>query len=157
MPSYLLTWNPQRFEWVKMQNAIQEIKLSGYFIHRWSCGNSKKLKKGDKVFLIRLGRKSPRGIVASGIVEREPYEDGNWENKKSDKKSLYIDVRFETILDPCIDDILKMETLKSGVLNEMHWSTQSSGITIKDEVANALELEWGMLLSKDRATNVDNG
>ncbi len=70
---YLFTWNPTRWDWNYLQ-SIAEVKENGYCTGRWSCGVTKKIKTGDRAFLIKLGEE-PRGIVASGWVTSDIYED----------------------------------------------------------------------------------
>ena len=67
MKTYLLTWNPNKWDWDNLEDEISNHKEKGYSDSRWSCRN-KSIKKGDRVFLIRLGEE-PKGIIASGFSE----------------------------------------------------------------------------------------
>ena len=67
MNTYLLAWNPKRFDW-DIQESILEISKNGFCKGRWSCGQLKKIKKGDRVFLIRLA-KEPKAYKLQFFVK----------------------------------------------------------------------------------------
>lgn len=148
MTTYLLTWNPDRWRWLDLQECIDDIRTQGYHLDTWSCGVTKRIIPDDRFFLIKLG-KEPRGIVASGWVTSEVYEGTHWNKaaKKQSKKSLYIDIHFDTILDP--DKVIfPRAKLDKGILAQMHWDAQASGATISPEVAIELEKQWAKFLNQ---------
>lgn len=148
MTTYLLTWNPERWPWLDLQECIDDIKTQGYHLDTWSCGVTKKIIPDDRIFLIKLG-KAPRGIVASGWATSEVYQDTHWRNtaRAEGKKSLYITVHFDTILDP--DQIVfPRAELDEGILSRMHWDAQASGSTISTEIAAELEAQWARFLNQ---------
>ncbi len=150
MTTYLITWNPKKWHW--WDNLGDTFERSGeYHFGRWSCGNSKSIRPDDRVFLIRLGQE-PRGIVASGWADSEPWEGPHWDKSKSDagKKALYIDVRFDVLFNPGTEKILPRKNLSIGILGKMHWDSQQSGIRIPDDVAAKLEEEWEAFVSFGR-------
>ena len=65
MTTWLLAWNPHRWEWEDLDERVQEVEAHGASWDRWSYGRTKKIKKGDRVFLIKLGPE-PRGLIGSG-------------------------------------------------------------------------------------------
>jgi hypothetical protein len=56
MATYLLAWNDARYSWDNLLDDIDEIAAVGYLDGDWSCGNTKRIAQGDRVFLIKLGR-----------------------------------------------------------------------------------------------------
>jgi len=146
MSTYLLTWNPDRWAWAELSRAVDLVREEGSALRRWSCGNTRKIEVGDRVFLLRQGVE-PRGIIASGTVIEPPYEGLHWDPNVS-KLALYVDVKFDALLDPESDDILPRELLDEPPFFGMHWNTQSSGTTIPANVASALEEVWGELLDE---------
>ena len=84
MATYLLTWNPDRWNWNNLDEAILELNNTGSYIDSWSCGRTKSIKREDRVFLIRLG-KYPKGIIASGWAQDGWYESTHWDLEKSNK------------------------------------------------------------------------
>jgi 5-methylcytosine-specific restriction protein A len=144
MSTYLLAWNPDRWHWADLHNVIERVDIGEPVIKRWSCGSTRRIVRGDRVFLMRLGRE-PRGVFGSGTVVVEPYEDIHWDPEKADlgKIALFIQFQIDGLLDPEHEPILWRERLKSEApFSRMHWDTQMSGIRIPDEVANELEKVW---------------
>ncbi len=81
MATYLLAWNPKRWIWEDLAEMALDVKEGQFVTTRWSCGNSKRMKQGNRVFLIRLGEE-PKGIIASGEVLTDAYEDIHWAEEK---------------------------------------------------------------------------
>lgn len=143
MATYLLNYNPIRWEWKDIDTAINQLKQNGSYIDSWSCGNRKNIEVGNRVFVIKLGTEE-RGIIASGWVYNGWYQDVSWDEEKvkSGRLANYIDVDFDIILNPK-KNILRYEELQKGKLGKMEWSNQSSGIIIPSDIAIELEKIWG--------------
>jgi len=90
----------------------------------------------------------PKGIIASGWVTSHVIEDSHWDTKlaRDGKQALYVEIDLDVLLNPETDEILSREALTKGVLAEMHWDSQSSGIRIPDHVARELERKWAQFL-----------
>ena len=148
MSTYLLTWNPAKWPWDDLDDCIQEIRKHGVHSDQWSCGHSRKIVEGDRVFLIRQG-KEPRGIVGSGWVASPVFDDQHWDEVKRVKgqRAYYILIDFDVLLDADREPILPRAQLNVGVFGSMHWDTQTSGIVIPDQVAKRLEVEWKRLVT----------
>ncbi len=123
-----------------MSQSVQAGKL---VTTRWSCGNSKRLQHGDRVFFMRLGQE-PKGIFASGYVIQGSYEDLHWDSEKasSGEITMFVRVRFDTLLSPAKGDVLPRQLLDTEPLREMHWDIQMSGVQVPDRVALELEKVW---------------
>ncbi len=147
MNTNLLTWNPAKWPWADLDACIQTIRRTGIYSDRWSCGHSRKIVEGDRVFLIRQG-KEPRGIIGSGWVASPVFDDRHWDEAKqaAGQRAWYILVDFDVSLDADQEPILPRAQLNAGVFGSMHWDTQTSGIVIPDKVAQRLEVEWKRML-----------
>ena len=148
MATFLLVWNPDRWHWADLPDMAEAVSRGEPVVRRWSCGSTRRIKKGDRVFLMRLGRE-PRGIIGSGTVVIEPYEDVHWDPQEAQlgKTTRYIRFQFDALLDPEREPILWRERLKSEApFSEAHWDTRSSGIRIADHVASELEKAWSDLV-----------
>ena len=145
MTTYLLAWSAKRWVWDDIVEMSNQVKTGHDVITRWSCGNSKRLKRGDRFFLIRLGEE-PRGIFASGVVEKGSYQDLHWDLAKAQlgETTNFVRIWFDTLLVPGEDTILPRELLDTKTLYKMHWDTQMSGVQIPDEIAEELENLWGI-------------
>lgn len=106
---------------------------------QWSCGVTKKIQTGDRVFLIKLGPEEPTGLMASGQALSSPFPDGHFNNSRG--KALYIKLRYDVLLNPK-EEILLSRTILKETLPEVQWSPQASGITIPADSAAKLEEMW---------------
>jgi len=59
MPAYLLTWNPNNFPWTDSK-VVDEMAGGAIPPLRWSCGNTRTIDIGSRVFILRQGVE-PRG------------------------------------------------------------------------------------------------
>lgn len=150
--TYLLTWNPAKYSWDDIDNCIHEISVHGHFNRYWSCGRSKKLRPGDRFFLLRQ-KIEPRGIVASGYVTSEPYKDASIYNTSG--WSRYVKLVYDVILNPAIDKIIPRQRLSEEPFSEFHWDAQVSGITIPNQVAVHLETIWSRLTGNNLSENMN--
>lgn len=147
MPTYLLTWNPNRWKWNNIQDCVEEIDDKGFHLGQWSTGVTKKIHRGDRLFLIRLGKK-PKGIIGSGWAESNVFEDEHWDD--SSKYANYVSVRFDSLLNPEVNPKNVLPRKELNRLGKMHWDSQSSGISIPDDVARRLEDAWADFLGNNR-------
>ena len=143
MKTFLLTWNPNRSPEPDMPRQANETAAGKIVLARWSCGNTKKIKIGYRVFLIRLGVE-PKGIVGSGWVVKSSYWDEHWDAQKraEGKKGLFIMCEWERILNPTIDLPLAINKLPHWNLGKKSWTPQSSGIQIPPQLVSELEHLW---------------
>lgn len=147
--TYLLTWNPLKWDWKELKNQIEYLNQRGTAEDRWSCGNSKSIRKGDRIFLTRLGNE-PRGIFASGYALTPPYPDIHW-NEQTGKTTNYINIEFDVLLDPESDQIFGQEFIeKIDPKKIQHWFPQQSGISINSEIVDSLETSWFDFIYKNR-------
>ena len=137
MNTYLFTWNPKKWDWVDLQDSVNQLKTDGYFERRWGCGRSKKIQKGDRIFLIKLGEE-PKGIIGSGYAKSSYYIDDHWNGIKG-KTAHYVDVRFDVLIHPDHSPILDRSTLETIDINGVQqWFPQQS----KPEIIERLEANW---------------
>jgi len=138
--TFLFTWNPNKWKWDDLPQAVYEANAEGRYLDRWSCGPTRNISPGDRVFLMRLGV-PPKGIMGSGIVVSEPFEDVHWDKKKAEQGETVhrVEILFDVLSDlPIISD----EALASGTLAEHNWFPQASGTRIPAVIAEQLESLW---------------
>lgn len=150
MKTWLFTWNPSRWTWddkfdgyLEMKNQIAQ---TGASFRTWSCGNNKSIKKGDRIFLIRLGVE-PRGIMASGYAATDVFEGPHWDAQKEALgiKCRRLFIEFDKIQDPLSENILPMDTLME-INPKYKWSSQTSGIEIPEHIAEEVEKTWKSII-----------
>jgi EVE domain len=143
MAAWLLTWNPERWAWVDLARQARRVAQGKELKSRWGCGNSTRIRPGDRFFLLRQG-KPPRGIVGSGRMASAPYRGPHWDAAKDARgvPALYVDVVFEALLDTDGRPPLSVAELTRGPLSRVHWRTHTSGIRIADDATALLETLW---------------
>lgn len=137
--TYLFAWNPLKWDWTTLDKSIEQLAKSGKTTERWSCVSHKKVRPGDRAFLVKLGTK-PRGIFASGYVVSEPFLSQHWSGEDKDVYRVLID--FDVLLHPDNQPILTLDNLKTKSLDQQQWTPQSSGISIRSEIVDELEAVW---------------
>jgi len=147
MNAYLFVWNPGKWNWIELEQKIDELQNSGKTTEKWSCVSYKKIKPGDRAFLTKVGSE-PKGIIGAGYVISEPSLSPHWSGE--DKSVYRVDIEFQVLLNPEKEPILTNDILATEDLSRQHWIPQSSGILIKDEVINGLEALWSGFLKKQK-------
>lgn len=141
MSAYLLVWNPKAWEWEDIDSEIEKVSKIGKFEKFWSCGVTKKIKPGDRLFLVKVGTQ-PKGIIAAGYATSNVILD--------EEGTLRVHGEFDTLLHPERDTILGMDILTTGDLSVQNWTPQASGQSIKEEIINELEEKWFLLTNREK-------
>ncbi len=139
MNTFLFVWNPKKWRWTTLENDIEQADLTGRCSQRWSCGNTKSIQQGDRIFLLKVGSE-PKGIIAAGFATSTPFQAKHWSGENKD--ALYINVDFEVVLNPDKDPILTVGILDIGNLAKQNWRPMGSGNSIKAEIVDELEAVW---------------
>lgn len=140
MDAYLLTWKPNEWGYSHLLDYISSFK-QGKTILRWSCGNSKSIPIGSRVFLTKQG-KGERGIFGSGVTVCEPFESDHYNAEKRDqgRTASYVNVDFDSLYDP--RDQIKVRFDELIKLHPTIWNAQGSGKKIPFDAAAALARIW---------------
>jgi len=144
MNTYLLLWNPDKWDWNSLNEDSDSCQRRGFFDERWSCGVTKKIVPEDRVFLIKIGR-GQTGIMAAGFAKSTFFKDAHF--SKPSKTAIYNENRFDVLLPPH-----KGESLLSGeALPEFTWSPRAGGITIPPKIAGITRGALGKTPCSDRS------
>jgi len=148
-----MTWNPDNWTWTNLQEQAQRTADGGSVEEPWSCGNSKSVKSGERLFLLKQGRKLPKGIIAAGVSTSKSYQDKHWNSKRAAQGDManYVEAEWETILDPAYEDLLPVSACQYDGLPSVNWNTMASGIEIPQPVARILEEVWSRHVEAIRA------
>ena len=142
MAVWLLTWNPERWEWDDYEEECEEASKENPIYFSWSC-HSKKVQIGDEFFLIKLG-KPPRGIIAHGTVTEDMVEDEHWDHDRAGHPVNYIVGECDTLLNYKTQDILDVSILK-GRCPQQKWNPQASGTRVRDDELPSLYELWAQV------------
>jgi 5-methylcytosine-specific restriction protein A len=135
--AYLFTWNPAKFRWQEHwpgdQARLEKRSRDGKSVEiEWSCAKSKLPQRGDRAFLIKLGRYG-RGIFASGWLTV-----GSHTRKEPDFGPRGVEIECDVFLNPdAQDDLFDPKNIKG-----QHWTPQSSGVRIGPSAYQELERLW---------------
>jgi 5-methylcytosine-specific restriction protein A len=147
MKTYLFVWNPKRWTWGGIEDDVKQVDLNGVCSLRWSTGNSKLIQPGDRVFLIKVGTE-PKGLIGAGFAKTSAFLDKHWSGEN--RMTNYVKADFETLMNPDKDLILALDVLNTGKLSKQNWTPQSSGISIRPELADELEGIWFDFLTTNK-------
>lgn len=144
MNTYLMTWNPQNWTWTKLHAQAEQTANGNSVNEPWSCGNTKRINPGERLFLLKQGPELPKGIMAAGFSSSGVYEDKHWDDARASKgeMALYVDAEWDVILDPDTEPLLPVSAFTNEELPPVHWHTQKSGITIPSQVSDLMEKLW---------------
>lgn len=145
--AFLLTWNPDNWNWDDFGQSVLATEGDGVIGERWSTGvRTSGIRIGDMVFLLRQGKKG-RGIVGSGRAtdltgdsapdENIIYTDSHWDGSAA--TANYVDVIWDRLMES--EDRLPIEELEKD-FPEQHWAPNGSGTQIRPEIVDALEARW---------------
>lgn len=153
--TWLFAWNPENWAWPDFKAERDKTHVGQEVTQSWRTAN-RNVKVGDNAFLIKVGTQ-PKGIIATGKILSEPYEDQHWDDPE--KTCWYVDISFSRIQDPAQGDPFVTENdLSQITVEQQKWLTQSSGIEIKSSSAEALQKFWHELIKTHKrlatATNL---
>ncbi len=134
MTSFLITFKPATenatLGWPvsELRKLVDETKRNGSATENWRFLGRNLAKVGDRVFLLRQGRAGP-AIIGYGRVAGVPSTTGQ----------STVPIHFERLLDPEISVLATAEELMAITSARAVWGTQASGVSLSDDIAQALE------------------
>lgn len=143
MSAYLLTWNPDRFEWTDLHADAVAVVQGKAAMSTWSCGNSTAIPVDSRFFLYRQGKRG-RGIVGSGWTTRASFRDLHWdpERRAKEDQTNYVGIALDALIDPDRIKPMSVEHIVEGPLAAVNWNTPASGIRIDAAAASLLDDMW---------------
>jgi 5-methylcytosine-specific restriction protein A len=144
MATYMLKWNPD-----KSRQAIAPYVAdfrSGERELNWSCGNTRRIRLQDRIFMMRTGI-APRVIFASGECIGEPHEGRHYDRSRGRDTALFVGIRLDALEDPDSPQgtVLDTSNLPEGPLKrwcERTIHAVSSGIEVPPDAADELADRW---------------
>lgn len=141
---WLIAWNPDEWAWESFSDCCEGTKKGIPFKEEWRFRNQSS-KIGDEVFLIKLGDKKPKGIIAHGKVASDNISKTDKNDKGETVSRNYVEIEFDKIQDYHNEPFIEQSTLKEDLTDEedkQEWSPQSSGIRIKKRYVADLQKLW---------------
>ncbi|MEI7590594.1 MAG: HNH endonuclease [Deltaproteobacteria bacterium] len=137
--AFLLVWNSRK----ELLQGDDFTELKGW---RWSCGVTKAIKTGDRIFFAKVGEE-PRGIVGSGYATTSVYSAAKWDDDNKIGNCIRFD--FDVLLNPFENKILEISELKKGNLASQSWTPQSA-CSIKADILDELETVWSNFVNAQK-------
>lgn len=162
MATHLLVWNPDRWNWRELPDLLHGFMHGRPVIARWSCGSNRRVRAGDRFFLMRINR-FPSGIFASGWITRGSHELADLAAQDTGRRGrgLFAEVRFDVLTDPDFEMPLTRRELSRGLLGRFRWEQSHSGRTLPDKISEQLEAAWadhfGTAVAQDAAAAAGAG
>jgi len=149
----LMTWNREKWNAWDFPQILADVNNGKSYSLRWRTANSH-VKAGDRIFIMRLGKKEPRGIFASGVALGSPTFGKPVDDEFPHQR--YVPIKITTLIDPAVRT-LGWETLKAKVSASFKWTPEGSGIEIPPEVASKLDLLWERFTSSRPRPEIELG
>jgi hypothetical protein len=142
METFLLTWNPQKGVKLDPAGIARKLKARRTVSDDWSCGRSRQIRKGARLFFMQQGPR-PRGIIGSAVAMSDCRVGDSWEDEKAKKGGMatYVQLKWVDMIDPAVRMPLDPSQF-GGVMADGYWRPQSSGTRIPAHVAKELERLW---------------
>lgn len=130
MSTRIFTWNPEDFEW----NDFPKVGGS----YSWVTRAHKSNKNGDFFILIRTG-KFASGLVAFGVISKDPYRGMTYRKEKG----WLVDLKFDAIIDNSSDEPLiskdkLFELFPESKIKNNVWTPQSNGSQLDENLSTKL-------------------
>jgi hypothetical protein len=141
MPTYVLTYNPQKWDWPAGDRSDGVARTAGgeTVPGRWSTGvRTSEIAPGDTAVLLRQGQ-GHRGLIGRGKFASEVYQDEHWDG--SGRDANYADLEWDLLLED--HDLIPLADVAAAVTT-VNWSNiQGSGIVVPFPGDVALDRLWG--------------
>ncbi len=136
---YLFTWVPDGWPHEELAELVQKFYSDGRVDEPWTCAAHKKIRAGDRVYLLK--QRTPIGIFGRGSVVGEPRPRtdvepgrGKWE------VMLRFDARRGDVLcDPLESVFVNEEQLLRMPVPKSQWELQAAGVTLREEAARIID------------------
>lgn len=162
MRAFLLTWNPDKWDWIDLGQNVLATDEGRPVDEPWSTGSRKGgIYVGDRVFLLRQGLHG-RGIVGSGqaidssghadIDDEIVYRGDHWDGSLA--TANYVDVRWDRLVTP--DNLLPLDEVQAE-FPDQNWTPMASGTMILPELVPNLEAKWSDHVDHHTATRGGQG
>ncbi|MBP5364577.1 MAG: hypothetical protein J6Y82_01465 [Bacteroidales bacterium] len=148
MNTVILKWNPAFSSYTIGHYLSDLYKVINFkeFDYNWSVWDHDKIHTGDRVFWVKLGF-GQVGIVASGSITSEPYQDEDWSGHG--RETYYVDFKPDVMINPDTLPILTSQDLTARI-PDFDWYRGHSGLVLNEHQAATLESVWHEFLTRNQ-------
>lgn len=144
MATFILKWNPAISSY-KMIDYLRELDmlLSGGDVDMdWSIWDHDKIKKGDTVYMLKVGH-GATGIIMKGTVTTPAWQGGDWSGRG--RVTYYANFDPTCMISPDCAPILDSASLSSA-MPDFDWRGGHSGLMVSAEYEQCLNSMWDDLI-----------
>jgi hypothetical protein len=136
MPTnYLFTWKPAHWPYSELKRLVATFKAGRNAVEPWRCQAHRKIRIGDKAYLMKLGE-TPRGIFGIGTISGAPYK--NPEASQGENPWL-VPIAFDLLVDPTKSLLMPESNLMALDAPRHRWHPQGAGVTLDENAARAID------------------
>jgi len=138
--TWLFIWHPKYLDWdnageTSVDVLINRIAAGEPAVMEWSSGAARRVMKGDRIFIMRLGYE-PKGIVAGGCAQSDVYMAPC---PGKSEFGGFVEIRFDKVVRT--ENLLPLGVLRM-ISPFVNWTPVRSGMRLPPDVAAALEDAW---------------
>jgi hypothetical protein len=144
MATYILKWNPAISSY-RMIDYLRDMEwcLSGGTPYmNWSVWDYQRIKKGDVVYMLKVGE-GPTGVIAKGKVKSRAYRGEDWSGKG--RTTYYVDFEPTCMISPDCAPILSTSALMESI-PDFDWGGGHSGVMLTDVQSTGIDEMWTFFL-----------
>ncbi len=120
------------------EKALKCVRNFQNYTLNWSVWEHEKIHSGDRFFMLRVD-KGNDGIVMSGRIVSEPYQEKDWSGKS--RKIHYVDIVPDFLIDSNCKPRLRIADLEK-YMPKYTWKEGHSGMVLDDSYRPMLEWLW---------------
>jgi hypothetical protein len=132
---FLITWKPEGWPYANLKKLIDDFQHGREAKEPWRFAAHRKVRVGDRVYLYKQGS-SPRGVFGVGRASGPPIRNAAAGPKQ---REWQVPVVFDLIVDPFKTILVNDAELSKLPAPSHRWSNQSSGISLEEDVARAID------------------
>ena len=150
--TFILLWDPE----------VSSIKLNDYFYwmermrseeSNWSVTEIDKIRPGDQWFIVLCGNSDKPGIVASGLIDSNPWQ--GYDRSIKEREGYYCDIVPNVLANPVKAQFPSIAELKYH-MPDFEWGIGESGRLLPPQYAIILEELWHKQIERWQHHGVDN-
>lgn len=134
--TFLLKWNPEisNFKMDDFHDVMFSLGEDAEGLS-WSIWDWKEARKGDRVYLLKVGQ-GKTGIVMAGEITDEPYPAEDWSGKGCEV--YYVNFKILQMINPEYGEMLTTEMLEERFPG-VEWNGGHSGVVLESAIAKELD------------------
>jgi len=154
---FLFTWKPKYWPHDNLRELVETFRSSGTVEELWNCAAHKKIRPGDRAYLLEQG--NAIGIFGRGTVIGDPEKKPKPEPGDAAWRVLigFEALRGDVLWDPVEQFLVDEDRLLNLPVPKKQWQHRASGVTLATDAARAIDkiIFDSVTIGRGQATWVD--